>query len=244
MVMSKKIYSDNKKNNHISEYIESSLAKYGALKYGYFIIDKRDTANTVIISNIPEYFSDVYLANQHQDIDPIIIKALNFVSPFAWDESLMINSRWKLSAIFDAARPHHDIVSGYTFVLHAPGEKMALLSLYVNKFLMPDQFENIAKHKDEIQGVLIRAYEMLTHLYIEEQKNNRNTSDLTEREMEILHWSSKGKTYPEIALMLNITVSTVKFHMAKVIKKLGVKNAKHAIRLGAEMNITLHSSGE
>ncbi|MBP2170430.1 LuxR family quorum-sensing system transcriptional regulator ExpR [Erwinia toletana] len=37
--------------------------------------------------------------------------------------------------------------------------------------------------------------------------------------------------------MLNISVSTVKFHMGNTVRKLGVNNAKHAIRLGIELNI-------
>ncbi|WP_338063258.1 helix-turn-helix transcriptional regulator [Winslowiella toletana] len=57
------------------------------------------------------------------------------------------------------------------------------------------------------------------------------------RETEILYWCSTGKTYSEIAHMLNISVSTVKFHMGNTVRKLGVNNAKHAIRLGIELNI-------
>lgn len=60
---------------------------------------------------------------------------------------------------------------------------------------------------------------------------------LSPRENEILHWASMGKTYQEIAMILDIGISTVKYHMRNVVSKLGVSNAKHAIKLAAELHL-------
>jgi len=59
----------------------------------------------------------------------------------------------------------------------------------------------------------------------------------SKRENEIIYWASMGKTYQEIALILGIKLSTVKFHIGNAVKKLGVTNAKHAIRLGIELQL-------
>jgi LuxR family quorum-sensing system transcriptional regulator ExpR len=56
------------------------------------------------------------------------------------------------------------------------------------------------------------------------------TDRLSPREGEILYWASQGKTYHEIALILGIKTRTVKFHIGNAVRKLGVTNAKHAIR--------------
>lgn len=64
----------------------------------------------------------------------------------------MISSEWKLTKIFDTVKPHYNIVSGQTFVLHTPDNTMALLSLYVNRFLMPDVNDNITNHRDGFRG--------------------------------------------------------------------------------------------
>ncbi|MFT4272515.1 MAG: LuxR C-terminal-related transcriptional regulator [Pantoea sp.] len=188
-----------------------------------------------------EYFNDVYLSKRHQSIDPIIINSLNRVSPLVWDENLMINSQWTINKIFNAVKPFYNIVSGQTFVLHDQNNNLALLSLYVNKFLMADVNREITRDRNDIQGLLIDTHEMMLHLYYNENEQARsNVSILSSRENEILYWSSTGKTYPEIAHMLNITVSTVKFHMGKIVKKMGVNNAKHAISLAIELNIISH----
>ncbi|WP_222409740.1 LuxR C-terminal-related transcriptional regulator, partial [Yersinia aldovae] len=39
------------------------------------------------------------------------------------------------------------------------------------------------------------------------------------------------------SIILGIKRSTVKFHIGNVVRKLGVLNAKHAIRLGIELQL-------
>lgn len=52
---------------------------------------------------------------------------------------------------------------------------------------------------------------------------------LTPREAEVLFWVAQGKSNPEIALILNSTVGTVKKHMEHVLEKLGVDNRASAM---------------
>ena len=54
-------------------------------------------------------------------------------------------------------------------------------------------------------------------------------SNLSQREAEILHWVSRGKTNPEIALILSISSFTVKNHMQRVFQKLNVTNRAQAV---------------
>jgi LuxR family quorum-sensing system transcriptional regulator ExpR len=46
-----------------------------------------------------------------------------------------------------------------------------------------------------------------------------------------------GKSYQEIALILGVKLTTIKYHIGNAVKKLGVTNAKHAIRLGMELQL-------
>ncbi|ADU71885.1 LuxR family transcriptional regulator [Pantoea sp. At-9b] len=242
--MSKHFYSDSEKNDQVKISIERNIKKYADVNYAYAVMNKRNTDDIMVISDIPDYFESVYLKNRYQSIDPIIINALNRVSPVIWDETLIVNSQWTIRKITDSLRPDYNIVSGHTFVLHDQNNYLAVLSLYVNKFLEPEIDDKVKKHRNDLQGVLIDTHEMLLHLYHEENvRTSRHDDTLSARENEILYWSSTGKTYPEIARMLDITVSTVKFHMGKIVKKLGVNNAKHAISLAIELNIISHPSG-
>jgi len=53
---------------------------------------------------------------------------------------------------------------------------------------------------------------------------------LTVREKECLLWSAEGKTSLETSVILNITESTINFHLKNVIKKLDCMNKTQAVQ--------------
>lgn len=55
-----------------------------------------------------------------------------------------------------------------------------------------------------------------------------STEILSAREFEVLELVAKGCKNREIALMLEIQEVTVRFHIGKILKKLGVKNRTEA----------------
>lgn len=48
----------------------------------------------IIISDLSDELVNNYLNQKTQNIDPVIIKALNQLAPFSWDENIKINSIW------------------------------------------------------------------------------------------------------------------------------------------------------
>ena len=83
------------------------------------------------------------------------------------------------------------------------------------------------------------ALRQVTHLPHQNQHRRRSADlavpvvepdyNLTERESEVLHWVARGKTNPEIAMILDISAFTVKNHMQRVFKKLDVTNRAQAV---------------
>ncbi|WP_460134133.1 response regulator transcription factor [Pseudomonas sp. S1_E04] len=51
----------------------------------------------------------------------------------------------------------------------------------------------------------------------------------------MLSWTSLGKTYNEIALVVSMSPRTVKFHMKNIFSKLDVTNGKAAIRKALQL---------
>lgn len=60
---------------------------------------------------------------------------------------------------------------------------------------------------------------------------------LTHQQKEILKYSAKGKTTPEIAEILNVTPSTIKTHFAGIFKRLKVTNRTQAILVAMQMRL-------
>ena len=55
---------------------------------------------------------------------------------------------------------------------------------------------------------------------------------MTTRELEVLSWVSRGKTYWEIGRILNIQEDTVKKHMKKACTLLDAANSSQAVAKG------------
>ncbi|MEQ9847105.1 helix-turn-helix transcriptional regulator [Pectobacterium brasiliense] len=223
----------------IKGHFNENLDHYDGVKFSFMVLNKKNPSEMIIISSYPDEWVNLYKENKYQHIDPVVLASFNKISPFSWEKSLVINTRLQLAKIF-ALSKKYNIINGYTFVLHDHGDNLAMLSIIVDSSYPDDVDTFIEEKKDTFQMLLIDAYEKIISLcreMIENKKQLNNKEIFSQRENEILYWASMGKTYLEVAIILGIKTSTVKFHIGNVVKKLGVLNAKHAIRLGVELQL-------
>jgi DNA-binding CsgD family transcriptional regulator len=68
-------------------------------------------------------------------------------------------------------------------------------------------------------------------------RNQNHGQSFTHREAECLSWSARGKTAPEIGIILGISRHTVYFHLKKVASKLNVFGTHHAISRAMELGL-------
>jgi len=226
-------------NEEIKRDLENSLISYNNIKYVYAIMNKRNPANFSVISNRMDWF-ELYTKSNFQFIDPVLITASSRITPFPWDENLIVESGVKFSKLFDAAKDYN-IVNGYTFVLHDHHHNLVVLSFFLDALLSENRVR-LERDKNKIQMLLITTHEKLITGYQNissaryfEKINNKEI--FSARENEVLYLASMGKSYPEIALILGVKLTTIKYHVGNAVKKLGVTNAKHAIRLGVELQL-------
>ena len=64
---------------------------------------------------------------------------------------------------------------------------------------------------------------------------SRLSPTLTRREVECLHWASLGKTNEEIATILNLTRSTIRFHIRNASEKLDAVNRDQTVYKAAQL---------
>lgn len=238
-------YGNERIDNSIKSYLDRKLAIFGNFKYAYIVFNKKDPMQMLIISNYPTEWLEIYKRKHYQHIDPVVLAGLNRISPFAWDENFSFSDLTGFTKIFNISK-NYNVMNGYTFVLHDCSHYLALLSILMDEENAMDIEDKIKGNKGDLQMLLVTVHEKCTSLYREMTKhaycNSAGGKDLfSPRENEILYWASMGKTYSEIATILGIKLGTVKFHIGNVVKKLGVMNAKHAIRLGVELQLIKHT---
>lgn len=84
-------------------------------------------------------------------------------------------------------------------------------------------------------------HETLTRVMIEERRVCtrvvRSECSVTDREAEILRWIRDGKTNHDIAKILEVSPFTIKNHIQKILKKMGVENRSHAVARAISLGI-------
>lgn len=234
-----------KKNKIVSEtfrrFIDKKLDLYKGIDYVYTVLNKDNPSKILIISSYPDKWINLYIENNIQYIDPIILTAFHRTSPFSWDENITLISEIKLKKIFKISHKYN-IINGYTFVLHDQKNNLTLLSFIIEN----NKGESDAYLRSDwktIQMLLIEINEQMHKLkdvvisHDNEKCTKALSSIFTVRENEVMYWISKGKCYADIADILGISLSTVKFHVKNIVKKLGVNNIRQAIGLSIEMNL-------
>lgn len=226
----------------LKAYIERKLQPYGSPEYAYSVVNKKNPSESLIISSYPYEWVRFYRANNFQLTDPVVLSAFKRSSPFVWDENITLMSDLRFSKIFSLSR-QYNIVNGFTFVLHDHMSNLTLLSLIIKETDTGEQEQWLLAAQGALQMDLIdfneQMYQLAGSLAEKAKKNidGKNGAIFTPRENEVLYWASMGKTYAETAVIIGISVSTVKFHIKNVVSKLGVINARQAVRLGVELNL-------
>lgn len=86
-------------------------------------------------------------------------------------------------------------------------------------------------------GVAKEAGRILTALGIDIPRQQEANKPLSDREREILALLKIGKSKPELAETLGISLSTVKAHLRNIFAKLGVRNRTQAIAQASKFSL-------
>jgi DNA-binding NarL/FixJ family response regulator len=113
--------------------------------------------------------------------------------------------------------------SGYVLKQSASEELLeAIESVLVNKRFLSKQIDSEVREAFEHEWFRPESY----------------TSDLTDRQREILILLAEGKTAKQIAQQLNISIKTVEFHKAKITYKIGTHTTPDLIKFALAQGFT------
>lgn len=226
--------------------LEAELRTLGFNSFAYFSIDKSSLTTPQVISNYPIDWVNEYIDQCLFKRDPVINYAMSRVTPFLWSEASQ-DHRFDHD-IFSSSH-QYGIYAGYTVPLHDPFGRFAALSISDNGDL-EDFNAAVVQFSGALHCMLAEFHESRPHPPTQKKTSIDSVFNvlddaeclrqLSKRELETLCLASQGKTYNEISHVLAISERTVKFHIANVVQKMKVVNAKHAI---AKAKAKLHSFG-
>lgn len=167
---------------------------------------------------------EYYQENQLFRHDPILLKEIISRGPFTRSEAIAEFNNKASSRLIDISK-EFGTLDNITMSQWLAPDTLVGVSFYLRSENM--RFDERGKRLLQTAGFLFCA--RYQELASPPQTHQTPKPQLTIRECDVLHWVAQGKTKPEIAEHLEISLSCVKRHCENARLKLGVNNMSSAL---------------
>ena len=186
------------------------------------------------VRNFPKGWEGTW--RQYEEHDPYYHACFLGTLPFDWrkvqsNDSLTLHEEhaWKYLADFGLTR-------GMTIPLHLPDGKFAVVSAIVDR-QNADWDQMYAEHYETMFHLTHLFNRVLVERNFVDQVETAQQTILSPREHECLCWAARGKTSPEIAMILDRSVDTVRLHIKNAMLKLNASTRTHAVAKAVQIGV-------
>ncbi|AGK57157.1 autoinducer-binding domain-containing protein [Hyphomicrobium denitrificans 1NES1] len=189
-----------------------------------------------LISTYPVKWTDRYLRERYERIDPVIVDALATPEPFEWGQEFPAKRLSKLQCSLLDEAAQFGIRCGFTVPIHDARGTIAAVTFAA------DQRRPKFRHCIEQHRHVLQLMAMYFHAHARRRLSGNRVIDgivLSPRELECLEWAARGKSAWEIGRLLNISRRTAAFHLDNAKAKFGVRTICQAVaKLAAAKSTT------
>ena len=213
-----------------AESLRKVLSEAGAALdltcFAYLSLPSRRGDPPKLISTYPMAWTDHYLRERYERVDPVIVEALASPEPFEWGQEFASQRLSKAQyALLDEAA-QFGIRCGFTVPIHDPRGPIAAVTFATDE--RRPQFQRcIERHR-----AVLQLMAMYFHAHARRRLSVDRVVDgiaLSPREFECLQWAAGGKSAWEIGRILSISRRTAAFHLDNAKTKLGVHSICQAV---------------
>jgi len=194
--------------------------------FAYLSLPSRRTGVPELISTYPVKWTDHYLRQGYEKLDPVIIEALATPEPFEWGYDFTGKRLSKPQYGFLDEAAQFGIRCGFTVPIHDPRGPIAAVTFAADE-RRPTFQRCIEQHRHVLQLMA-----MYFHAHARRRVKPNRVVDgvaLSPRELECLEWAAQGKSAWEIGRLLNISRRTAAFHLDNAKTKFGVRTICQAV---------------
>jgi len=198
--------------------------------FAYLRMPREQSAPAALISTYPAGWTEHYLKEHYEALDPVIQSAHAHTEPFEWGLGAdMFELTSSQKTFFDQASAF-GIRCGFTIPIQDNRGPIAAVT-----FASDIRRHNFERSVRLNRGVLqLMAISLHAHVRRKLWRDPiLNGVELKPRELECLQWAAAGKTAWEIGQILGISERTTNFHLGNVRAKLGVCTLRQAVALFA-----------
>lgn len=204
--------------------------------FAYLSMSPRRGGAPELISNYPVEWTDHYLREHYERVDPVIAVALAGTEPFEWGQEFAAKrlSKSQCALLDEAAQ--FGIRCGFTVPIHDSRGPVAAVT-----FAADERRPTFQRCIEQNRSVL-QLMAMYFHAHARRRLSINRVIDgvaLSPREFECLEWAAQGKSAWEIGRLLNISRRTAAFHLDNAKMKFGVRTICQAVaKLAASKSIS------
>lgn len=160
--------------------------------------------------------------------DPMATKALDANLPFWWDDGSAFGKSEEARRKYREKARAAGIGAALTIPLHGAHGACDVVHIGAS-----DRNETVAEQGAQAVAVMSAAAYLCSNRLRQIDMHAFGAAEpdvvLSARELEVLRWCKDGKSYSEIGTIIGISSKTVEFHIANVMRKLGVNQKIAAI---------------
>lgn len=213
-----------------AESLRTVLAEAGAALdlscFAYLALPTRRGGLPELISTYPVAWTDHYLRQRYERLDPVIVKALATIEPFEWGQEFPSQRLSKPQCALLEEAACCGIRCGFTVPVHDSRGPIAAVTFAADE--RRASFQRCIEHHRHV----LQLMAMYFHAHARRRLSASRVIDgiaLSPREFECLGWAAKGKSAWEVGQLLNITRRTAAFHLDNAKMKLGVRTICQAV---------------
>ncbi|WP_395666388.1 autoinducer binding domain-containing protein [Methylocella sp.] len=166
-----------------------------------------------------------YKASGYTAIDPVVNVGARSLLPVDWSKLPRPNK--KVQRLFGEAKEHGVGEQGLTIPVRGPTNGLWALFVATSN---ESPREWAARRYDLMRDLVHVAHFVHQRAYsIHAEDTPIDLNAITKREIEALEWSAEGKSVADIAILMRISVETVKAHLDSARYKLQALNRVHAV---------------
>lgn len=184
---------------------------------------RNSTPETFFVSNTPPAFFDSAMSLEDSRRDPVIKRLKQVSVPIVYDQRMYVDGGaadlWDQQAQFGYR-------TGIAVALHLPNSRHFVLGVDRDKALPRSEAKRVRLMAD-LQLLAVHAQEASSRLFTPQA--HLVVPRLTAREIEILQWTSEGKSAWAVGEILGVSEHTVNFHLRSIFRKLDASSKHQAV---------------
>ncbi len=184
-----------------------------------------------LVTNYPTHWMKHYVESNYMEADPVIAQIKQSRSTFYWSD------------IMKKKNTHHDTTVN---MMHEANESGLHNGIGVGFCDNVGEITGIGlcrstkTKSQETDYEILACVQYLSSYFHETYRDMISKAEeisLTDREIEILHWASEGKSDDVISDILIISLNTVRFHWKNIFKKLNANGRVYATSKALRLNL-------